>query len=290
LSLGDDAAAIPDVPTVLQTPDWVNVWGLCAVTMTTAGWLLAGVGLARWPAILLSALGLLVVVLGVFASQWNGPATCHEHKGRDSSWLLLGGTMSLVILASALFAPQWLNSRWEMDFAVAAPNADQLLLVSLEGETTVKKLRDSDWADADQGAIQQGDVRVRIEWARVTAASSKDGASPSLLIGVSIVNAGFLRRIPYEGANSAAHVCRLRDNAGNEYRPQRSPRAIITMLQPTQTVEDVLAFEPPPPSVPYLELELPAAAWGTEGTCRFRIPRKMIAFAPVGPTRNEARR
>jgi hypothetical protein len=252
--------------------------------MAGVGWSLAAVGLARWPAVALPLLGLLTVAVGALATM----ASMDGRKARDRCWLMLGGTLSVAILALAWFEPQWLNPKWAIDFAVAVPDPDRPLQVSLDGQTGTKELRDSDWVDASQASIRRGDVHIRIDWVRVAPLPSKERskrASPArLLIRLSVANVGFLRRISYGGAGK--HVSVVRDNLGNEYsRHSLDPDLDTTaqVLLPAEHTDDLLAFEPPPPDVGHLELEVPVAVWGGEGICRFRIPRAMIVFASPDP-------
>ena len=75
----------------------------------------------------------------------------------------------------------------------------------------------------------------------------------------------------------------IKDDAGNEYK--RCQFGIGTRvvgqvhgsesIYPNKTVADLVIFEPPIDACKYLILELPASAFGGEGTLRFNIPRSM---------------
>jgi len=55
-----------------------------------------------------------------------------------------------------------------------------------------------------------------------------------------------------------------------------------TVLRANKQVEDLLVFELPDANVQHLDLELPAAAWGGTGTCKLRIPGRMILVTDPG--------
>src|SRR5262249_16830781 len=77
---------------------------------------------------------------------------------------------------------------------------------------------------------------------------------------------------------------RLTDAAGREFAAQDLDLAVTTAgserrsaVFPVSVIDDVAVFEPPPPGVDALRLEVPADAWGGTGVFRFTIPRSMFA-------------
>jgi hypothetical protein len=76
----------------------------------------------------------------------------------------------------------------------------------------------------------------------------------------------------------------LRDNFGNGYRridfgltayPVGSVERSESIYY-NKPITDVLVFERPIDTFEYLELELPAQNFGSQGLLRFRIPKNMV--------------
>jgi len=172
---------------------------------------------------------------------------------------------------------------------VPQTDPNQQLLVSPDNRVVKKSLAEIDWVDAGSGSIRMGELHVRIESVKVdvpahTTGTAASPASGRLLITITLANTGHVRTFSYEGQRTGKHMPVLRDSQGRSYSLRdgagkaRSGEIMRAVLRPVTHVEDVLAFEPPTPDIGYLELEIPAAAWKGQGTCRFRIPRAMIVW------------
>jgi hypothetical protein len=168
-----------------------------------------------------------------------------------------------------------------MDFAVPEPDRDKQLAVFRDNMTVVKELAGEDWVDAETSAVRQGDVLVRVEGAAVDWLPGSD--RPVLLVTLHVANVGPLRPVTYDGQGSGQHPAVLRDGLGKELaRRDLGPQALkagqvhTVSVLPTHEVQDVVASEPPWPGSDRVDLELPAAAWGGQGVCHFRIPRTFI--------------
>ena len=56
---------------------------------------------------------------------------------------------------------------------------------------------------------------------------------------------------------------------------------VPSSIGPSESVRDVLAFEPPDGKVESLQLDLPGEAFGKNAAATFKIPGKMISEKPV---------
>jgi hypothetical protein len=255
-------------------PGWINTWGVIAFFLAGLGVLLAGLSFPRWLTLTLAGLGLPVALAGVVAAQGSW-------RTRDRVWLSLGGGGSAALLVLALSLPSWLNTRWGMDFAVPEPDRDQQLAVSRDNKAVVKELAGEDWVDAETNAVRQGDVLVRVEGAAVDWLPGSD--RPVLLVTLHVANVGPLRPVPYDGQGGGQHPAVLRDGRGTELarrdlgsQARKAGQVHTVSVLPTHEVQDVVASEPPWPGSDRVDLELPAAAWGGQGVCKFRIPKTFI--------------
>lgn len=247
----------------------VNVWGLAALALAAVGWAVAGLGLARWPAIVLALAGLGVVATGVLVLP--------PRAGRRG-WLGLGSGACLLLLALASWKPSWLNPRWAIDVAVPGTNPQQFLLIGRDDKEVIKVLGPEERANAAQ-AIRQGDVVIEIDSVRVMPPSWKKTSSGhlpavKLCIALHISNVGYLHRVPCQMAGEGKEPVVV-DDSGRAYSLSPSTEEPRTLL-PGQALDVVLVFDPPPAGVAHLDLDLPAAALGSAGTFRFRIPTALI--------------
>jgi hypothetical protein len=272
----------PGYPSPKPVPDWVNVWGLAGVLLTGVGLSFAALGLPRFLTILLAGLGLAVSALGFLATE--------KRKPKDNLWLFPSGILGLIALALALFWPHVLNRWWTMRRPPPAADMSTQLLVSRDNQVVGGPASPSHWADARKTAIRQGDVHIRLEEVKIApapvAGEIKDPAVlTSLLITVRISNAGHLRRVDFEGFAKNPPV--LRDDQGKVLAQRRFGPELKAVgplarafVPPTRFVKDLLIFESPKNEPAYLDLELPAAAWHGQGTCKFRIDRSWFTASP----------
>lgn len=153
----------------------------------------------------------------------------------------------------------------------------------------------SEWINARRGAIAIDDVSVRISTARVAMVEFKDPRKqksppqkPALLLTVRVSNIGIEHLVEYLSWNEPPRDRdkpgpRLMDNRGQTY-PRRLYGAedeVVGQVRrvhvpPTKRIDDLLVFEPPPATIEYLRLELPACAFGAAGMLRLEIPKDMI--------------
>jgi hypothetical protein len=255
-------------------PAWLNGWGATAFFLASVALLFAAFALPRFLTLILSGLGLLVGLAGVVASL-------QDRKVKDVVWLALGGGGGGLLLLLASFAPSLLNAEWGMDFDVAEPDLNKQVMVSRDNKSEVKELTDRDRVDATTNAIRQGDVFVRVESVVVDGSAEKD--KPALLIALHVANVGPLHNVTYHGQASGEHAAVARDSRGKEI-PTRNlgPSAkklgqlkTVSIL-PNHEVTDLLAFEAPWLGTECVEVDLPSAAWGRQGVCKFKISRSAI--------------
>lgn len=179
----------------------------------------------------------------------------------------------------------------------AAPDLSRLTVVSGsdQGMTPRETVKINEWFDASRGAVQQHDVRVQVTSVSVERVAvtvrGKAMLSPrsALVVRVRIRNTGAFRRIDYQawpeaGPEAGQSGLSLTDETGRSYRRQVfGPGTMLTghieraPLTPGKAAEAVLVFEVPPLArLQELHLELPASAFGGDGTIKFRLPRDMI--------------
>jgi hypothetical protein len=256
-------------------PNWINAWGVLAFFFAALALLVAAFALARFLSISLAVVGLATGLAGVLAQR-------EEWHLKDSVWLALGGGGSGLLLLLALFAPSWLSVRWGMDFDVPETDRNKQMLVSRDNRTEVKELLSGDRVDAETNAIRQGDIFVRVESAVVERPSEKE--QPALVITLHIANVGQLYNVAYHGQASGKHPAVVRDSRGKELqrrdwaaKDKKKPHPLgeVSIL-PTHEVKDLVVCETPWSGTAQLELDLPAAAWGREGVCRFTISTSFL--------------
>jgi len=278
-------------PTHTPIPGWINVWGLAALLLGGMGLFFAAVSPwvapLRYLTIPLSGLGLLVCLLGFLA-------TMDGRKTKDAVWLSLGLVISFGVLLGAIFWGRLWNMHWGSDFAVPLAFPDKQMQVSIHNPTVGRDLPDADWIDASKAAYRKGDVYVKVVEVKIAEAPlqpppKEKSDKKSLLISLKIANLGHLRMIPYAGQGSGKHPASLKDSQGKTLTAQAFPpgsnligQTKQTVLRANKQVEDLLVFELPDANVQHLDLELPAAAWGGTGTCKLRIPGRMILVTDPG--------
>lgn len=242
--------------------------------------LLAAFALPRGLTIGLAALGLLIGLAGAVMprSQWHL---------KDGIWLLLGGGGSGLILLAALVRPGWLNERWGMDFTVPEPDRNTQMMVSRDNPAEGKELHGEDRVDARTHAIRQGDLLIRIDSAAIERSPVK--GAPVLLINLTLANAGQLHDVTYHGQASGDHPAQVRDSRGKELsrrdlggQAKKMGQVGKVVILPNHEIKDVLAVETPWSGTSAVEVDLPSAAWGREGVCRFTLPANFIVSKDRG--------
>lgn len=212
---------------------------------------------------------------------------------KDRTWSIVAGIANLLVLAVALIWPHWLGMIWLGTVPMPGEDSPQALRVSMAGERG-QPLAEGEWADASQEAVRQRGVQVRV--LGVTQGKTKIGPGKDkitkqgwLQIRLSVRNLSIDRRLVYQSWSQAsgepAAAAQLRADTSLPLRPWESElflegQTAQANLAPGQGLEDLLFFDPPPAEATSLFLELPASAWGGEGTLRFAIPRTMIRHDP----------
>jgi hypothetical protein len=254
-------------------PGWINACGVFAFSLAALAMLLGAFALPRWLALWFIGLGLLLGLIGLAMPRV-------EWKLKDGIWLALGGGGCGVLLIG-LLRPGWLSERWARDFEVPEPDADKQILVSRHNASEVKELHGNDRVDVTAYAIRQGDILVRIERAEVKQVTPN--GPPVLLIALHIANVGALHLITYHGQAGGNQGAVARDSRGVELRrrdleAESKKRGQIgtVILLPLHEATDLLAVVAPWPGSAGVEVDLPSAAWGREGICRFTIPSAFI--------------
>jgi hypothetical protein len=152
----------------------------------------------------------------------------------------------------------------------------------------------NDWVDAATSAVLQGEVAVGIVSAATkrldVTRAGKTAASPNenVVIHVQVVLIGTTQKVEFDGWSGASfgdtrHKPLLTDNLNKSYilrtfepNTQVAGHERPKGLYPKLYADDYLVFDQLPEYAEYLQLDLPASAFGGQGTLRFRIPKSMI--------------
>ena len=151
-----------------------------------------------------------------------------------------------------------------------------------------------EWADAGS-AVQQGEIRVRVESARVDfvalegfGRSAGQSQDKLLQITVRIENLGDSKKVEYRGwagrdFDIGGSAATIHDDLSNSYKRIGFGFAnkVVGQTQsesiyPGKSITDVLVFEVPIQKAKFLKLELPASAFEGTGSLRIKIPMDMI--------------
>lgn len=264
---------VPESPPAAAIPDWINLWGFAGFFLTSMALFFATSGLLRSLSIPLAIAGLVICLAGV-------PFTPRK-KARDFAWFGLTSVLNLAFLLVAFVWPHHLNRFWGMDQSVKSVDPAMQFLASRNNQ--VQRGRDLDgqaWVEADKHAVRQGDIHVRVEDVKIELDQSKEMPTPKhTSITVRVSNMGQLHRFTYRSPVLAGQPPILRDNRGKAYmlRSAGANQSVRT-LKPLAHVLDQWNCEPVDVHVEHLDLEVPASAWASKGSCKFRIPRSMIVF------------
>jgi len=211
-------------------------------------------------------------------------------SGRKKPLLMAGLLVLLVLGLSAAGIAVYLGNRPDEAAAVAEPEPSADALPASPEE--------KNWVDASDSAIQCGEVRVSILEAKqgyprfASRLPAPDALEEYLLLTVKLENLAESKKLEYESWGSRSSLIRrvrLTDNVRNTYRSKSFGRAELegqvgaASIYPGETVEDLLVFERPVETAEYLQLELPAAAFGQPGALYFTIPREMIKVTEEEP-------
>jgi HEAT repeat protein len=135
-----------------------------------------------------------------------------------------------------------------------------------------------EWADASQHAVQQGDLRLRVNRVR--------RKTKHLLIELVLSNVGKHGGINYQrwGTPALLEGPRLFDSTGSSLLlvPLESGGGSRLLIPPNGSVTELFLFEAPVGNLAQLKLELPASAFEGTGQLRIQIPERMLLFANAG--------
>lgn len=257
----------------------INPLGAASFILGSVGLLFASMpylGVATLP---MAVLGLALGVLGLMLAHGGGD--------RRIGWLIAGTVVSLPVLILSLFFPGVIGNPWPRAQS-ADPTGRTVAVPFRRSGTAPAPLSETEWPDASTQVVQQGDLRVRVVAVALRPVEFRNykpvrySRERYLLISLRVYNAGAERRIEYTSWGESQQPV-LRDNLGKTYRPRTfgpeievGGRTRRAPLGPGGHIDDLLVFEPPPPTVEYLRLELPAEAAGGKGPLRLQIPRTMI--------------
>jgi hypothetical protein len=210
----------------------------------------------------------------------------------------IGAVVSGVVLLVAGLFPSWIGIDRRARDVAAELKARRQVVVPMRGEPTAppQAVDAEGWIDASSGVLQQSDLRLSLLFAVVdfpqikTEGKQKPGKERFLAIHLRIQNIGAARKIPYvswtapvAGGDKSEPI--LTDDQGKTYgRKAFGPDVEVlgqtrkAEVYPGRFVEDVVFFEAPATTADYLRLELPLAACGSPGKCRFQIPKSMIQW------------
>ena len=279
-----DPSTQPRLPPI-EAQSVRDYFGVGSFGLGSYAFLVAALTHERFLTLGLGLAGLLCGVVGLFLSL---------SKQQESVLASAGLIVSLPPVLVAVLVPDWLGlhllgnqpkSVAPSGIAALAPNGRSDFRRAAEGE----KL----WVDASQDALHLGDVRLRVRSAVVGLVElepnkgKKTPAVRGLTVGLRLTNAGLTRKISYTGWGGDSPDAKpiLRDDNGKSYAPKTFPsgwivkgRANDAAIPPGKSLDDTLVFEPPPATIRYLHLELPASAAGVNGKLQMELPRAMIVF------------
>lgn len=265
-----EIAEPPPPPEPSSLPPWINAWGVFAFSCAAVAMLLAALSLPRWLSLAFAVLGVLLGLAGAVAPR-------DEWKIKDALWLALGGGGCALLLFLGLLRPAWLNDRWGRNFVVPEPDGNKLMEVSRNNESEIKELSGGDRVDAAKHAIRQGDLLIRVESAEIKRSAKKE--PPMLFVALRIENVGQLHLVTYRGQGGTGPKAVVRDSRGKELPrcdlgvdAEKLGQSKTVTLLPTHEIKDLIAVEAPWSGTAHVEVDLPSAAWGREGVCRFTIP------------------
>jgi len=244
-------------------------------------WLFNDLRLTKW----LAGGSLLV---GAIASLGSF-GFARKHDWTCNLVALIGGVL---ILSLAAANPGLLRPLWEIDLPVKARDLDTMVCVpAAQPRAPGKAMAADEVVDAIENVIRQEDVIVAVDSLSMPTLRPKGLATrpiPVVAVHVRLTNLGS-ETIPVSGFGEGATVPTLVDSAGNQFaflearrRVPDKQRAVFDAKAPLtaelgatmfgRSVGYLLLFERPPgANLDQAKLELPAAAWTRNGTCRFQF-------------------
>ena len=251
--------------TIGAIPSWINPWGLGAACLAGLAVNLAVTAGMRWLTIALSLFGMALGFVGVWCCLGRGVK-------RGSVSLAFGEVLCAGVLGVALFAPEWLNAHWKV--LPPPPPDDPHLLERVSRDKPLgpgKPLAQDDWVDAAKEVVRQDDMVLRVHSVKVGQLPDK-GTASFLIVNLVLGQVRDGRTTTFTRFAQGENKPKLTDGAGRWYAFLGDRvRKLPTHFERTFKVDQLLIFQLPPAQEAFLNLEVPASAWGREGVCRFRI-------------------
>jgi hypothetical protein len=267
----------------------IHLVGLAALLLTGAGLVCAAIEGLSWLTIPLAALGLLTALVAV--------AVCLSGSRPALLFPIGASLLSAALLVIGWFFPWLLGPVYEGARGAPARDKSAVAVIPLSLEITdPAELTISGWVDASRAVVQQDQVRVQLAGARIVPLKLGPTEADYLLIRLRIQHVGAAREIPYlhwERTAGPGKSPRLTDDKRQTLplAPWKDDRPPVheqlvkeKPLYPGMVIDDALVFTAPAAGVKFLQLELPAAAWGGAGVVRFHLPASMIKIKKVAET------
>jgi hypothetical protein len=158
------------------------------------------------------------------------------------------------------------------------------------------------WVDAATKAAVHEMISVSVSSVKidyVTGSGIRDFSSEDkvLIITLKIENTNANQKVQYRGWGQSINmfdssdVATLSDNFDNSYKRIKfgigdriHGQVLSESIYPMTSITDVLVFEVPVRSAEFLNLELPAKAYGKDGSLRLRIPISMLTATASNST------
>jgi len=249
------------VPEVKPGPNVPLGFALAAAILFGAGILLTQIPYGRFGGLGLCVVGLILAalsLLGLEKKQWLG----YAGLGLNAVGILL-----IVALPDWLGGPSWMP-----------PHDDSLdnnapMAVGRNGGAR----QPADWVDAGSAVWEHRDVRIEIITVIVALSEpTRDRKrEPVLRVGVRITNIGAARAIEF-GSWTAVPPLPQTPGATSALTATAGLIANAPKVLPGKSIDAVLIYPPPSGPSAALRLELPAEAFGDEGSIRFEIPASMV--------------
>jgi len=132
---------------------------------------------------------------------------------------------------------------------------------------------DPEWADAINGSVARGTVKVKVIAVEKGPVRFRGGSEDCLALRLQFSNSHDTKMCSYSW--SRAQGVSLTDNFDNRYS-LKSVKEKSGSIYPGSSLEEMLVFQKPVPKAAFLRLQFPAAAFDEDGTVRFKIPVSMI--------------
>lgn len=305
---------VAQAPSVnVHMPKRSSSLGIVSLILGVVAFLICWIPLVGVVSIPISALGVLLAVIGLLVAL--------VRRGSGIGWPIGGGAVSGLALAIGIAQVAAIGraaigraaeairqsgehaNRTQQEIVTSGASSDSTREATArntpEADTTGGQSPPSapepEWASA-RNAVRQGDIELRVT--RVLAgkvplrsgfdegeSSSKDNL---LAIHLEMVNRSQNKKLEYRswlGRDIAfsRDYATLRDNFGNTYKrisfgfsTEIVGHTESESIYPGKSLGDVLVFELPIDTAEYLRLELPAENFGGEGMLRLQIPADMI--------------